>query len=411
MAPRTAILAMTLAALACGPDPTPEPGETDPVVAWQAFCDRLEAAGVEILREHPQGHRLDRAESTRYLAQQVANAVQSTLIDEQTAFPMLRLGATTIDKWGLDGADAKYTTARVEGGGDYRLSGRLGSAKLTAIQLFTMHPDYEPFAFLSNDALDASEDGRFELRIAAERPAAWAGPWLPLDERATTLLIREYFDDWERELPSQLRLERLDGGGETGRAEDPGALLGKIADAFAHRAPMWLGRSKQVSSFVVNDFFAITPEENSQGLAENVYGSGWFRIGPDEALVIELEAPEALLWSFQLGNYWWESLDYVNRTGSINGHQAAPSSDGRYRLVVSLEDPGVPNWLDPDGHREGMMLYRYQRARTSPEPQLTIVPVAQLAAHLPADTARITPAQRSAEVAKRRRHASRRWAP
>ena len=132
-------------------------GSTDPVVAWEAFCDQLKATGVEILNDYPQKHAIDRAEGPRYLAQQLANAVKSTLLADEKGFPLLRIGSTTIDKWGMDGADAKYTQAQVEGDGRYRLAGRLGSAKLIAIQLFTMQPDYQPFAYLSGDALSRGD--------------------------------------------------------------------------------------------------------------------------------------------------------------------------------------------------------------------------------------------------------------
>jgi hypothetical protein len=412
MRPPLSILLLVVLLTACGGDPpAPVAGETDPVAAWEAFCDQLKATGVEILQEFPQAHAIDRAEAPRYLAQQVAAAVEGTLIDGQTAFPLLRLTASTIGSWGLDGADAKYLQARVEGDGEYRLVGRLGSARLIAIQLFTMRPDYEPFAFLSGDALAPGEDGAFELRISGERPAGWDGPWLPLDPRATTLLVREYFNDWENELPSQLRIERLDEGGGLGRAGDPGALLGAIAETFALRAPMWLERSQQVRRFFENDFYSGGDEENAQGLADNVYGSGWFALEPNEALLITLDAPDALLWSFQLGNFWWESTDYVNGTASLNGHQAVPSSDGRYRVVIALEDPGVPNWLDPAGHTEGAMLYRFQKARNAPEPEVSVVPLAELAGQLPPDTPVVTAEERRREIAARRAHVSRRWEP
>ncbi|MAE94927.1 MAG: hypothetical protein CL910_09735, partial [Deltaproteobacteria bacterium] len=331
------------------------------------------------------------------------------LIAEERGFPLLRLGATTIDKWGLDGADARYLAARIRGDGVYRLHGTLGTARLIAMQSFTMAGGFQAFDSMSGEAFGADADRRVDLRISATRPEGWTGPWLRLAPAATNLLVREYFNDWEREEVSRLVLERLDA--PEPRTGDPAAgRLARIAAAFGGRAALWLPRAAQTREHLVNRF-TRPPNQASQGLKDNVYGQGWFQVPEGSALVIELDAPDALLWSFQLGNTWWESLDYVNHTGSLNGHQAVASSDGRYRLVISQEDPGVPNWLDPSGHPEGMVLYRYQQARNAPVPKARRVPLAELRQTLPEDTPEVTPQQRALEIARRREHASRRWSP
>lgn len=376
---------------------------------WAAFCDRLKEEGRRILMEHPQPQAIDREEGLRYLAQQVRQVIGDELIGEQTGFPLLRLGATTIDKWGLDGADAKYQGARVDDKGVYRLHGRLGTARLIAMQSFTMEGGYQAFASMSGDAFAPDASRAVDIRISAQRPEGWTGPWLELGAGATNLLVREYFGNWATEEPSRLVIQRLDS--PQAPASDPaGERLARMAGAFASRAELWLRRSAQTRQHLTNRF-TRPPNQTSQGLKDNVYGQGWFRVPEGSALVIEFDAPDALLWSFQLGNYWWESLDYVNHTGSLNGDQALASSDGRYRLVISQRDPGVPNWLDPSGHPEGMVLYRYQQAKNAPVPKATLVPFAKLREFLPSDTPTVTPPQRALEIAARRDHASRRWAP
>ena len=40
------------------------------------------------------------------------------------------------------------------------------------------------------------------------------------------------------------------------------------------------------------------------------------------------------------------TVDWVNRQSSLNDAQAHIDSDGRFRAVISQQDPGVPNWLD-----------------------------------------------------------------
>jgi len=402
---------------ACASAPAPGPHSTAPVdeiAAWEAFCDELKAVGVATLQDHAQKHEIDRAEGVRYLAQQIGAAVEAELLERERAFPLLRVGATTIDKWGLDGADAKYLGAPVDGSASYRLSGTLGDATLIALQLSRLLPTYEAFESLSGNDLGADSEGRFEVLISNERPTDWQGPWLRLDPRATSLLVREYFGDWADSTPSSLQIERL---GEFDRdapltAADIEPMLSNIAKGFRDRVPMWLPRSKQTRFFLENKARPwVQDGEQGQGLSDNVYGVGWFSVEDNTAVVIEFEEPEALLWSIQLGNYWWESIDYVNGTGSLNGSQTFTNSDGKIRIVVALEDPGVPNWLDPAGHPEGMFLYRFQQATKSSDPEVRVVKLNELRGELPADTPTVNAEQRAAEVAMRRAHAARRWTP
>lgn len=379
--------------------------------AWSEFCDRLKAAGAETLRRGAPAFEVDRAEGLRYLAQQLASSVEIALDAAEPAQPLVTLIQHRLKKWGLDSADAKYAVARVDAHGTYRLAGTLGTAHHMAVQLMRQHPEFEAFASLNAGDLRANAAGEFEVIVSAERPDGDA-VWLPLAPGATDLLIREYYNDWEREGPGRYTIERLDRIEPAASLTVAGAegMLGRIAEVFAARAPMWLGRAEMTRAFATNN---LTPPmiAEGQGIIDNAYGGGWFRLAPDEALLIELTPPDAHLWSFQLGNFWWESIDYLHHTSSLNGHEAEVGRDGRCRIVVALGDPGVPNWLDPAGHREGMILYRYQLARTAPEPEVRHLQAAELANLLPPDTRRVEPAERRERLRRRRAHIARRWAP
>jgi len=58
--------------------------------------------------------------------------------------------------------------------------------------------------------------------------------------------------------------------------------------------------------------------------------------------------------------------------------QQIETEDGRYRIVVSHRKPPGVNWLDTAGHREGLLAIRYQLARDSQKPTLTLVKFSQL---------------------------------
>jgi hypothetical protein len=150
--------------------------------------------------------------------------------------------------------------------------------------------------------------------------------------------------------------------------------------------------------------------EGQAGAPRTWYGLGYFRIGAEDALILELEPPAAHYWSVQLGNFWHEELDYENHASSLSGAQAALDRDGRFRAVISLADPGVANWLDPVGRSEGRIIYRCQDAPACPPPSLRRVAFADLARELPPDVKRVSPGERREAIRVRRRHVGRRFA-
>jgi hypothetical protein len=139
------------------------------------------------------------------------------------------------------------------------------------------------------------------------------------------------------------------------------------------------------------------------GVAGQHYYQGLFRIEPGHVLLLETELPETVrYWNVQLGDLVWNTIDWMNRQSSLNGGQAAIDSDGRFRAVIALDDPCVPNWLDPGGWREGAIMLRWTEASSGPAPTLIPVPIGDLRARLPADTPTIDGAERDRRLRTRR---------
>jgi hypothetical protein len=73
------------------------------------------------------------------------------------------------------------------------------------------------------------------------------------------------------------------------------------------------------------------------------------------------------------------------------------------RMVLSREDPGVPNWIDPLIPGIGIAQWRWYLSDRHPVPTVTRVPLPALRAHLPAETPRVDAAQRRDAIALRKR--------
>ena len=47
------------------------------------------------------------------------------------------------------------------------------------------------------------------------------------------------------------------------------------------------------------------------------------------------------------------------KNGSLNNSQAKVNQDGTYTFILSVNDPGIFNWLDPSGLSEGILTLRW----------------------------------------------------
>ena len=145
------------------------------------------------------------------------------------------------------------------------------------------------------------------------------------------------------------------------------------------------------------------------GLSKQIYLPAVFDYEDDEALIVETDLPKTRrYWNFQLNDPYFNAAEYVYRLSSTNGHFAKVSSDGRFRAVIPLQDPGVPNWLDPAGFKQGTIYGRWYECDTQPTPTITRVKFANLRDHLPPDTPTVTVEERAEELRRRVRGCQRR---
>lgn len=365
--------------------------------AWRRFASRLDALGARIQGAAP----ADRADGYRYLCMLVRNAFDVAIEDVDPDRPRITW-LTRRNKLGWDCPDALYAKATIRDDAVYRLEGRRGSVHFLGLQVMagirSLHNAHA-------DEWSVGPDGRFELVVGGpERPRNW----LPLGAGADSIWIRQFFYDWAHESPAVLTIERIDDGprGEPGGPLDAGFMARRLDAVATHveaNVDLWLGTFVAIRDRYTNVF----PEEvfggtNMGAQAHQAAGTCCYRVAADEALVLEVRPPRAKYWSVDLCNVWLESLDYANHQSSLNGHQASLDPDGVFRAAITHDDPGIANWLDPVGHTEGSLIYRWNLADSTPRPTLTLVKRAQLASRLPPSTKRATPAERRRVIEARR---------
>ena len=223
------------------------------------------------------------------------------------------------------------------------------------------------------------------------------GAWFQLPDGPGELYIRQYYYDWDNEKPADLWIER------EGATYPPPPLEADAVISGVERVASWLRIQSNLYRNYVQSFLDSDPSHlpaiSIPGAFEGTkYLNGHYRCGKDEAVILEVEAPNAPYWGFQLSNLQWEALDYFVRQTSINGHQAHIDDDGKFRCVISHRDPGVPNWLDAGGRTLGLISGRYFKAETAPSPALRVVPFGDIREHMQSTTPEISVAQRQQQL-------------
>jgi len=315
--------------------------------------------------------------------------------------------------------DFIYYQATIDGTGAYRISGERGRALFVLLDiaaggLGVMDELGPSVGTIDFDTLSLAPDGAFDLLLSAERPADWVGDWRALDPKARTLVIRQASYDWGVGTDGRFAIERLDKPLAPRRpdAAEIERRLTRLAKHPKRYAGLWLGfmagqRAKALFNRFEHDDWA-----GRGGVTGQHYFQGLFRLEPGHVLILETELPDRVrYWNVQLADPLWNAIDWLNRQGSLNGGQAQIDADGRFRAVIALEDPGVPNWLDPGGWSDGAIMLRWTEASSGPEPSLRSVPLADLRSALHPETPTVTAQERQTVLRARRRGVQlrRRW--
>ena len=377
-----------------------DPEGRDLPQAWSHLLDRLKAAGDIVASSPVSRTPIDVASGMRHLLVLLAAGADAALRVEPD--PILAVSATSTDDvitWGMECPDGLYTGAALRGGESYRLFGNRGTARYVGLQ--TMNGIASTCNVLV-DELEVDADGNFEVVISAD---ARAGNWMQIEGEHPTLTVRHFFYDWETETPSQLRIERIGGGADAeGKPFDRGAAVARQLVALGDFVQSNLQFFLEFGDAPPLNGFLPGIDRSAMGAAaENRPVIGRWALQPDEALILEVEPPEGVYWSYSLGNPWWETIHYGRHQSSLNGHQAVVDADGLVRVVLCARDPGVANWLDTADHSNGAMILRCVRTKTAPTPTARVVKFDEIRSALPADTAMITADERASILRARRR--------
>jgi hypothetical protein len=313
--------------------------------------------------------------------------------------------------------DDIYLQSPISAAYRYRVSGNRGTVKMLLFNTQRNNAGYpgavdmtgEDYDDLDDRTLQIDANGDFEILLSAQKPEGHAGNWLQIKPGATLLMVRKRSYDWAGEVDPVLSIENLDPVPPKPRLTPAEILerIGHMAAMPAKAQELFFWMQNQIRDEAGINVFKPAPI--SGALSRQIYVPAVFEYEADEALILETELPETRpYWNFQLNDPYYNAIEYVYRLSSTNGHFAKLSGDGKFRAVLSLTDPGVPNWLDTAGFLQGTIYGRWYDCDSCPTPTLRRVKLAALRDHLPPDTPVMTPEERAEELRQRVRGCQRR---
>lgn len=356
---------------------------------------------------------LARAEAYRGLLYTIVGSIKAGALMSHD-YPRTMRGVDWTSKAGLDNPDNNYFFALLDDEGTYRLTGKRGNTTQLIFQLVIGVPGVGNAGSSTNvsvlyaDEMEMDDEGNFEIIISPERPKNVSN-WMKNAPGAESLLIRFTHSDWEKERLDPLYIERLDSEKVAPIPLTELDMIGgfeRASQSMYDRTASWIAIADRMWSLVPsNSIFnmRVTPG----GLVGQYSAFGNFKLAPDESMLIEFGDTGAPYMGIQLGNRWFVSLDYENHTSTLNMNQLGCRDDkSRCYALISLEDPGVANWLDPAGHDEGLIFMRWQGLDSPPteadQPRTRVLNPQELAAFIE-NLPKVSPEERWERIQVRRK--------
>ncbi len=307
-------------------------------------------------------------------------------------------------RWGIDNPDSIYRVIPIDGDERYEIHGRVGEHRMTENYFTLWDAHMGTVAVLNGSTMHVDSDGSFTVTVDAE-PAGGRENHVQTSPAAHEFYIRDVLLDWCRDDPNHLEVQRL--GCPPGTAA---RTLDEQAEATAAMMAYFANFTGKLSHGVYkmppNRFDLAWSADTVGAMRNQVYVMGRYDLAPDEAFVVDLNDGGAQYFTVPLSNIWGTTLDIVDRTGSLNKAQSLANEDGTYTYVISPTDPGVANWIDSDGLREGILTLRMAEfGPTGPREDLgargRVVSLDRLDAEVPL-LPTVSREQRAGELARRR---------
>ena len=312
----------------------------------------------------------DFAEARRVLLHVLMHALESWL-EADPARPFFTPFINQHKKLLGDNPDARYFSAVISDEHSYRIRGNLAGATYTSftVELGAGTDGDGIGATLNDTQFKTDKDGNYEIILSAEKTR---GNWMKMPKGATSLTTRHYYErktsiNNERMHQIPIDIENMasvppreapnDAEIAAGIRRVAAFVKGNVITMSEETSPGWVSR-------VPNQFVPPKKDDTHEAITyaarDNIYAMAPWVLGPNQALVIRGKFPTCRFSNLVLFNRFLQTLNYEERTISLNRAQTVQEEDGSFEMILAHRDPGRPNWLDTEGRVYGIMFWRFQ---------------------------------------------------
>jgi hypothetical protein len=283
-------------------------------------------------------------------------------------------------KWGGDNSDAFYQYAPIDPARTYRVTGSRADAVYFSLTVYGGPDDgrySERIVGTVNDHdVDTDADGTFRIWVSPDDPGTdpdgTPRTWLRLEPDAVAAITRDYLAEPATGRRMQWRIELVGDPGDWAPTDE--------SEARRFRAALtWLREQAAMVPVVLADPntvaepYPVPQQTFGWAAGDAAYAMGSYELAEDQALVVTGRSPDCAFWNLCLWNPFLHTYNYDHDPVTINGTQVTPEADGSWRIVVSERDPGLPNWVRTQGHRHGLIWFRWFRPAATPDRPTTEV--------------------------------------
>ena len=307
--------------------------------------------------------------------------------------------------------DTVYAFAPIDSNGVYRIAGRKGTETIAAITLRKggAHLGQRSAARVGEidlTSVTADASGHFSFLLSRKRPSGLHGclvrtafrGHLPDVTACHQGCHRGRWSLWHRAARQAPGIDAA-----LSESRSPGRIA-NVARYTSSQNEFLLGYMARLRQLGAERGLRAGRSIRVRGLIQQSHYFHRSSMDPDKPDARGRPVAAAESWRTQVINPFASTIDYVLHQSGLNDRQARVDSDGRVRAVLSLEDPGVPNWLDPAGWRQGGVQWRWNEVDVAPHPTVTKVKLDEVKRLLPTDTPSVSAPERRHALAARAAH-------
>ena len=261
-------------------------------------------------------------------------------------------------RWGIDNPDSVYRVIPIGESQSYVIRGKLGKQLFNENHFTLWDENMKTIGLISGNNIKVDSKNNFEIFVNPKSNEGGKNH-IQTSSGAKEFYIRDTMIDWLNDRPNMLEIEIMEAS-KSGKGFDKKKKLETVKAYMQKWAANTTRWNQQALSKPVNEFSFKIDRDTDGALRNQVYLLGHFALpSSDHCIKLDIHLYGAKYFIAPITNIWGTTNNIVTKNGSLNNSQAKVNQDGTYTFILSVNDPGVFNWLDPSGLSEGILTLRW----------------------------------------------------